>query len=361
MDINLISAIAFYSLIVLLFIWKRKKVKIIGKIVFGFTTKRFNSFLKSVGKYKRFWKIVGDIAIVVDFVFMGFVMYVLLKVAYENLIGVHVPGAAIVIPGVKLPGSSIFIPFWYGIISIFILAIVHEFSHGIMAFAERIKVKRVGFGFFLIFPIAFVEPFKRSFEKAKPLARMRIASMGPFANIVLAFAVMGLLALTAGFLEYSGVQIVGFSKDSPAKTAGVTQGEIIKYINGNKIGSSVDLVNAMKNVKPGETINLVTNKGNYSIKTTNIEGRAIVGIYLKQVYKNKLEDIYVNFFYWLGYLNLAIGIINLLPIYILDGGLLLYDSLSFISKKKRDLIFKTVSNFFILILILDVLVSYIKL
>ena len=359
MNFDLISAIIFYSLIIILFIWKRKKVKVIEKIVFGFTTKRFNHFLESLGKYKKFWKIVGDIAIIVDFIFMGFVIYELSFIAYKNLMGVHLPGAAIVIPGVKLPGSPIFIPFWYGIISIFILALVHEFSHAIMSFAEKIKVKMVGFGFFLIFPIAFVEPMKKKFEKAKPISRMRIAAMGPFANIVLAFLVMGLLVSTSGlYLKYSQVQIVGFSENSSAKIAGVKEGSIIKEINGNKISNLADVVNSMKNVKPGEIVNISTNNGNYKIKTSNVDGRAYMGVYLKQIYNNKFADIYVNFFNWLANLNFAIGIINLLPIYILDGGLMLYDALSYVTKKKRDIIFKAISNILLLLLVFDILVTY---
>ena len=360
MNFDLISAIIFYLLIVIIFIWKRKKVKVIEKIVFGFTTKRFNKFLESIGKYRKFWKIIGDIAIIIDFIFMGFVIYELSLIAYKNIIGIHIPGAAIVIPGVKIPGSPIFIPFWYGIISIFILALVHEFSHAIMSFAEKIKVKMVGFGFFLIFPIAFVEPSKKKFEKAKPLSRMRIAAMGPFANIVLAFLVIGLLVLTSGFyLKYSQIQIVGFSKDSPAKMAGIKNGEILNEIDGYKIVNMKDIILSMENVKPGEIVNVTTNLGEYQINTTEMDGRAYMGVYLKQVYKNKIADIYVNFFSWLGNLNFAIGIINLLPIYILDGGLMLYDALYYISKKKRDIIFKTISNIFLLLLVFDILITYI--
>ena len=43
-------------------------------------------------------------------------------------------GVSIVIPGVEMPGSSIYIPFFYGLIALATVLIVHEFSHGFIAY-----------------------------------------------------------------------------------------------------------------------------------------------------------------------------------------------------------------------------------
>ncbi len=362
MNFDLISAIVFYSIIFLLFVIFRKRVRVIGKVVFGFTTKRANSFLKKVGEHRKLWKVVGTIAIFVDLFFMGFLIYNLSLIAYLNLKGISVPGVGVVIPGVKIPGSPIYIPFWYGIISIFILVVVHEFSHGIMAFAEKIKVKDVGFGFFLIFPIAFVEPVKKIFERAKPISRIRVASMGPFANILLAFSVIGLLILTSPMTtKYSYIMITDVEKGSPAFKAGVKGNEIIKSINGFKIEKVSDIVSVMKNVKPGEEIDLITNKGEYKFNTTNLNGEPHMGVYLKVGYSNRLVDVYQNFMSWLGNLNFAIGIINLLPVIGLDGGIMIRDLLNMFFRKNGDKIFTFVSATFLTLLIFDLIVTYVHL
>ena len=67
--------------------------------------------------------------------------------------------------GLVLPFKAkgvFYVPFFYWIISIFVIAVVHEFSHGLIARANNIKVKSSGFAFLAllvpIIPAAFVEP-----------------------------------------------------------------------------------------------------------------------------------------------------------------------------------------------------------
>lgn len=96
--------------------------------------------------------------------------------------------AKLVVPAVPIKGlctHAFCVPFWFWIISIFVIITPHELSHGFLMAAEKIKIKSLGFVWLLVFPGAFVEPDEKQFQKAKPVKRMKIASVGSIANIIL--------------------------------------------------------------------------------------------------------------------------------------------------------------------------------
>ncbi|MCK9596884.1 site-2 protease family protein [Candidatus Pacearchaeota archaeon] len=100
-----------------------------------------------------------------------------------------------IVPNLNLP------PFYfiYWIIIIAIIAISHEFSHGIFAVNKNVKIKSTGFGFFPFFlPVflaAFVELDEKRMEKKKISSQMAILSAGTFANTLTAILFLGILIL----------------------------------------------------------------------------------------------------------------------------------------------------------------------
>ena len=66
------------------------------------------------------------------------------------------PTVSLVVPGVEVPGSPIFIPLLAGLIAIATVLIVHEFSHGILSRVEKININSIGLLLFAIIPGAFV-------------------------------------------------------------------------------------------------------------------------------------------------------------------------------------------------------------
>ncbi len=344
-----ISAIAFYVALVLLFIIYRKKVKIIQGIVIGFTTKKFNKFLKNCAAPRKFWKWVGNFAIAVSLIGMIFISYILVKSAYLNFVGHRIKTFGIVLPGIHVPGSPIFIPFWYGIISIFVLIVVHEFSHAIMAYAEKIKVNSVGFGLLLIFPVAFVQPDEKKFEKAKGMARARVAAMGPFGNVVLALFAFGLLVLLMHAMV-SNFFVLAYPINN---SLNMTNGTIVYSVNGVPVHTPGDVLKAIGNSK---TVNLVTNSGNYSY---NITSKPHVMYQLGT--HNAFLSVSYKFLNWLMNLSLAIGLVNLLPIVMLDGSLMLDGLLEkFIKdRNKRAKVILSFTAVFLSLLVFDLVMSYI--
>ena len=103
----------------------------------------------------------------------GFSLYILgfysVKIIINYIVGKHsCPGVAPVIPGVKLPGMPIKIPFIEGWLALIIILIIHEFSHGILTRIIKIKVKSFGLLLLGYFPIgAFTEPDEKKQKKQK--------------------------------------------------------------------------------------------------------------------------------------------------------------------------------------------------
>ncbi len=349
LSLDTLSAIAFYVILIAIFIVFRKKIKIIQGIVIGFTTKKFNKFLKKVGSHQKLWKWVGNFAILISILGMIFISYYLVKVAYLNLHGHKMKSFGIVLPGIHIPGSPIYIPFWYGIISIFILVTVHEFSHAIMAFAEKIKIKSVGFGLLLLFPVAFVQPDEKKFEKSKGISRARVAAMGPFANIVLALLAFSLVLALVHFASNS-FYVAAYPLN---ESLNFSEGVRVYEVNGVAVHFPEDVIKAIGN---STEVNLVTSEGNFSYKITKSP---------HVLYKLEANNVFVSIIYqflnWLENLSLAIGLVNLLPIALLDGGLMLDGLLEKLIKEREiraKLIF-SLTLIFSSLLVFDLIMSYI--
>ncbi len=95
----------------------------------------------------------------------------------------------------KLFGLESFFPplyFTYFLVALAIVAVSHEFSHGIFARLWGIRVKTTGLAFFGPFFGAFVEPDEKKMAKAPKKHQLSILAAGTFANILMTI-VFGLL------------------------------------------------------------------------------------------------------------------------------------------------------------------------
>jgi membrane-associated protease RseP (regulator of RpoE activity) len=75
--------------------------------------------------------------------------------------------------------------FTYFLIALAIVAVSHEFSHGIFARLNKIKVKTTGLAFFGPFFGAFVEPDEKQMVQMKKFPQLAILAAGTFANVVM--------------------------------------------------------------------------------------------------------------------------------------------------------------------------------
>ena len=380
MNWELISAIVFYSIAAVLIWIYRKKFQVMSKVFIVHKTKKGLNLMKKLAKYQIFWKIFSTIAIPVSIFFMIKVGALL----FENLIGIVAgtapAGVALAIPGVKIPGSPIFIPFWYGIISIAVLAVVHEFSHGIVAAMEGVRLKSTGFGFLAILPLAFVELDEKQMMKKSPLTRLRIAAAGSFGNLTLYVVLMLIIGFTltpfiTSLSINEGISITAVSEGQPAQLAGLKEGDLIVGINDQTVYDLEEFVGAMEQISPGESFILQTSERTYELEAAanpQNESKAHIGVFLEQSsqYSEEAQNKYgiflkpINWFYhlliWIANLNFLIGIMNFLPIWALDGSRIAYDMFGFVIKKEKILAFilNAIFAFYATLIILNIIGPY---
>ncbi|AIF70364.1 hypothetical protein PAP_09950 [Palaeococcus pacificus DY20341] len=344
MNFNLIIAITaiigFWVVMYALFGRKSEGIELeeeglqVDLFVAMWRTKKLLNFINNLArKWRKFWKAYATIGIVIGFVGMAFVFYMLFKTAM-NTLSTKAPSAGVqlVIPGVT-------IPLWYGLIGLVVVMVVHELSHGVVARAEKLRLKSVGLVLFAVIPGAFVEPDEDELKKAPLLSRLRVYAAGSMANIVVALLAIVLLNYALmPVLAPSGVEITNLDSSGPAKDF-LMKGDIIIGINGEQIKTIEDFLNFMNKTAPGETIELEILR-NGEVKHFQItlgehpekEGKGYLGIYPAQSLKSKIgfDSVVLPLafsLYWIYLLNWGIGLMNLFPLIPLDGGRMLDDLL----------------------------------
>ena len=294
-----------------------------------------------------------NVGIVVAFGAMAFITWTLVSSLPSVF---EAPAVSIIIPGVEMPGSSIYIPFFYGLIALATVLVVHEFSHGIQSVGEKISIKSIGLLLFAIIPGAFVEPDEDELKEAKRSSRLRVYAAGSIANITLAVIALLLVSLiSAGiptFFAEDGIAIDRIVSDSPSDGV-LKEGMVLEAIDNHQITNSSDYLDVVSHYSPGDNVSVKTNQGSYTLtldKNPNNDSRGYFGIQANKHFKlinNSMGPIpwilfeLLELFQWVAMLNLGIGLFNLLPLKPLDGGYMLEILLSY---KLSENIYKPIVN-----------------
>jgi membrane-associated protease RseP (regulator of RpoE activity) len=346
---DLLLLILFGVLLLILMIVKRKKLHfekllfplfylVLYKTKLGITKMDWLS-----KKHPRIVKILGKVGILAGFSGMIMVFYLLIKSAMLIFSDPSAPGGVQpLFPGMCIEGLPC-LGFWHWIITIFILAIVHEFSHGVVARAYDIKIKSSGFAIFgLILPIlpaAFVEPDEKQLQKKSKIAQLSVFAAGSFSNFLVAI-IFGLLfflvflPVTNNLIQTEGVVITDVQEELPAAQIGIEGGEAVRFINDNEIKSVNEFLIAFNEIDPGDTISIVTNVSSYSMIAAvhpQDDTRGYIGVYIDHETSSVPTDWWFPVFlwtrllvYWVAIINFFVGLFNLFPIVILDGGRMFY-------------------------------------
>jgi len=380
MNWDLIFAIIFYGLLLIFFLRNRNKFEIQAKIIAIYRTKIGLRLMDWIGKkFRSFLFYFGYFSIFISFLAMFFIFFTLVVKTYQFLVVPNAtPALAPVFPGVPIPGLPT-IGFWHWIIAIFILALIHEFSHGIYARVHNVRVKSSGLAFFGPILGAFVEPDEERMEKKGKMAQLSILSAGSFSNLLLGIIVFVLFLflinpISAGFYVSEGVVVIGVEEGLPVELVGMKEGELIKSINGIEIKNVDDFKDNLDNLKPGDKLDIITDVSNYEIiavESPNEQGKGYLGILvnaqnveikedLKEKYGSWPFKLFMWFqllIYWIFLTNIGVGLFNLLPIGPLDGGKMFYLMNLAIFKKKKlaKNIWVFVSIFILLLIIINLL------
>ena len=326
---------------------------------YGFTIKPYSltyknykvqdALIRVLGRTRRGIRVFADVSVIAGFLMMGFAFWFL----FSNILNFFVQPTefaelTVLIPGVTLTSGSAIM---YFLLSIPIVLVVHEGAHGIVGVLEKINIKTGGFAIFIAMFAGFVEPDEEQFSKAKKISRLRLIGAGPTSNVIFAFALGAILftnpmfamvvpePFLSSFYEEAedGVLVLSLIDGGGAQQAGIQENDVIIKINDVNIASAIDL---QKNpLEPGEMVNVtILRDGNQVVFPVTIMAspddpeRGLIGIMRndqppKPIYNfidwgldTPMGFQFSMFLLWLWMISFFIGIINMLPLPILDGG-----------------------------------------
>lgn len=263
--------LVIFVLLVAAFLRKNKKnVKKEG-LFFLYKANWGIKLINYVGKkYKKTIKVLSYISITVGYLLTAGILYLVYTIVKIYLLHPEVVSQIKVPPIMPLvPYIDKFVtflpPFYftYWIVIIAIIAIPHEFSHGIFAAYDKVKIKKTGFGFFPFFlPIflaAFVELDEKVMSKKKNFSQRAILSAGTFANLLTAILFFIVLVLFFS-LSFSPMGIA-----------------FNDYVSTPVLVSSITMINNVSVTNPGfEEIAKFSKNSSFNFIEAN--GKSYVGI-----------------------------------------------------------------------------------
>ena len=367
---------------------------------YGFTIKPYSltyknykvqdALIRVLGRTRRGIRVFADVSVIAGFLMMGFAFWFL----FSNITNFFVQPTefaelTVLIPGVTLTSGSAIM---YFLLSIPIVLVVHEGAHGIVGVMEKIGIKTGGFAIFIAMFAGFVEPDEEQFSKAKKISRLRLIGAGPTSNVIFAFALGAILftnpmfamivpePFLSSFYEEAedGVLVLSLIDGGGAQQAGIQENDVIIKINDINIASAIDL---QKNpLEPGEMVDVtILRDGSEVVFPVTIMAspddpeRGLIGIMRndqppKPIYNfidwgldTPMGFQFSMFLLWLWMISFFIGIINMLPLPILDGGKFIHTIIDGkISEKAVNGAMMTVYAFTSIIFGLNIGLSYYK-
>jgi len=272
-------------------------------------------------------KVASDLGIALGFGMMAFAIYVLGRNLGTYLFApAQVGPQNIVIPlviGVTIRLEHL--P--YMLIALGIVLLTHEGMHGVIARLEGIKLRSTGLFLFYLFPGGFVEPDEKQFKKAPSRTRARIAAGGSLAN--LAVGVLVILLMMAAFSPVEAGVVVLETENHAAE---IHVNDVIYSVNDVPINRAT----LYQNISASGNLTIKTNRGviTYSLeKPINMPiawilwelGVRRLDYYFPMrvpLWSPQAEYSLYRIFWWTQLIAINVAIFNMMPIYLLDGSLL---------------------------------------
>ena len=344
-----------------------------------------SALTKMLSRTRRGIRIFADVSVVAGFLMMGFAFWFLLSNISNFFVKpTEFAQLTVLIPGVTLTSSTAIA---YFLLSIPIVLVIHEGAHGIVATLEKIKIKTGGFAIFIAMFAGFVEPDEEEFNKAKRISKLRVIGAGATSNVIFSFALGAILLtnpvfaiivpepLLGWFYESpEGVLVLSIIQGSGAEKAGLEPNDIITAINDVSVITPLDFQKI--EMTPGETVTVTVLREEKELQFPVIvtpapddPERGLIGIMRDNsfAYKPLYNVIEWNnpqlsmFLLWLWMISFFIGIINMLPLPILDGGKFIHSIIEKrISEKSVNGLMWGIYAFTFALFGLNIALSYIK-
>lgn len=190
-----LTFLVVFTLLVVAFLYRnRANLKREG-IMYLYRTELGIRLMKYVSKkYARILRPMQYLIIACGYALMAGMIWFLAKFTYTYSTSAYFVQATKIPPLIPLVPylpdlfKVSFLPpfyFTYWIVIIAVIAIGHEFAHGVFAKLNGIRIKSTGFGFLGPFLAFFVEPDEKQVTKAKKFPQLAFIAAGTFANVVM--------------------------------------------------------------------------------------------------------------------------------------------------------------------------------
>lgn len=255
-----LALLVIFVLAVAFFLHKNKKNLKKEGLLFLYKADWGIKLINKIGnKYKKTLKALSYAS-----VFLGYILMIAMLWLFYTIVKIYLLRPDVV-SQIKVPPIMPLIPyidkvvpflppfyFTYWIIILAVIAITHEFSHGIFAAYNKVGIKKTGFGFFPFFlPVflaAFVELDEKKMPKKSNFAQRAVLSAGTFANVLTAVFFFIIIAIffslafhPAGvvFNDYSysivGLSSISYINGMPVNN--LTYDKIAEITNGSSINN----------------------------------------------------------------------------------------------------------------------------
>lgn len=303
------------------------------------------------------FRLLGDLGII-GAVVTGVIGFAFLHFNFIQLL-LRTSSASPVVP--LIPGWTIgfeALPFFT--FAVLMTLFPHELMHALVAAAHGIPVKSAGAFLAVLFPGGFAELDENELSKQPPRSQARVFAAGSFANILVFLLVLAAIPLLVHPL---GVRVISLTEGSPA--SGLLQtGDVIVGVGDMPVRSTSDFATVLSSYRPGDRASLtVIREGrvlNVSVILSSRPGepeKPMLGVYIQQAFSN--EQFY-NLLWWTAVVSGSVALLNMLPLYPLDGGRLLSLVVGLLPLgRKARAVTAAISAYAALLLVLNVVLSFV--
>uniref|UniRef100_A0A7C2FDQ3 PDZ domain-containing protein n=1 Tax=Thermosphaera aggregans TaxID=54254 RepID=A0A7C2FDQ3_9CREN len=285
---------------------------------------------KSALETSRVFKKLGYVFIGLFAISLALFLYFSVNTVVSRVVS-NAPGAVLLIPGVNIKGLDIL----YFVIALSIAVITHEYFHAKTAVSNDVEVKSFGFMVTFIIPLAFVEVSEERFNLSPLKAKTSILAAGVAVNFIIGLAFLAILLLSST----PALHVIGVEQGGLADSLGVSTGDILLAVNGTRLtdfeslksilSSSNEGVLVLEVLKPnGEVEVKQFYKNSSPVKLgVNLTETRVPAEGLARLLGYSSSTGLLKAFSWIYLVNFNLALINAAPIFITDGGRIVYEVL----------------------------------
>ncbi|MBM3233480.1 PDZ domain-containing protein [Candidatus Pacearchaeota archaeon] len=174
-----LTFLVIFSLIVFIFLYRRRKNLKREGLMYLYRTQVGIKLINYIGKkYNKFLGFMDYVVIIAGYLMMAIGVWMFIQLLYifiklpDFVRMIKIPPIAPLIPYLPQIFNATWLPpfyFTYWIVAIAITAIIHEFSHGIFAKKEGVKIKTTGFAFLWGLGGIFLFFYNKFKKRVKPV------------------------------------------------------------------------------------------------------------------------------------------------------------------------------------------------